>query len=426
MMSIRIETIEQLRDSSLVEKVLDRLRRTTNPRNFAFKKRCKVLDGKPVLITAPPGRKVKSSLLRNLRLGTPTLKGIVHREQQTLVFTFNKDVNKSDTARWISKCMHDAKSPVPLKHIIILGPKDKNSAPMTDEAPLPQSSSEENPKTALEHGDPILDQEIEEIEEEIKHTTPFNVDFEEEEEIEVLSTETLREPSTLDELAVKHISSKKITWLEDTEFTIQNLENQIQSVNERLEMIEEQLNQSQTEKFAVEKALDTQVKTSKSPQENPWTLLIQDCMASSMTLDGFREVLDQSMLATNTLLKELQFLSDDDEMLAWKTIRLYCIEMGTQWTYNQHSDLWKTLNAKQSKLIETEEQLESDLNEAQTLLETLEVEQSTLLAQFASRKLSVYNQLYEILKVEPSKNQMLLETLQQRKAMCEGLLEDNL
>ena len=424
-MSVRIETIEQLQDSNLVEKVLDRLRRTTKPRQFAFKKRCKLLDGKPVLITAPPGRKVKSSLLRKLRLGTPTLKGVVYREQQALIFTFKQDVNKSDTARWIAKCMHDAKSPVPLKYIIIVGPKDKTSNLVLSEPSMPLSSSKENPHTSntiLNSEESVFNSEREQ---EIDHHTTFNIDLEgEDEEDEVLSTDTLREPSTLDELMSKHISSKKIKWLENTESTIQNLEHQIQSMNTQLEMIEEKLNQTQTEQISLENTLDIQVQMSTPLPQNPWTLLIEDCMASSMTMDDFRELLDQSILSTTTLLKELQFLSDDDEMVAWKIIRLYCMEMGTQWTYNQHSDSWKELNAKRSTLIGQTEELEADLQKAQTLLENLEIEQSTLLVQLASRKLSVYNTLYEILNVEPSNNQTLLETLQQRQLLCKGLLED--
>ena len=95
-MSIRIETLEQLQNPSLVEQVTDRLRRTTRPRKFIFKVRCKALEDKPILVTAPPGRKVKSSLVRQLRLGTPTLKGVVHREGKVLFFTFTSEVNKKN------------------------------------------------------------------------------------------------------------------------------------------------------------------------------------------------------------------------------------------------------------------------------------------------------------------------------------------
>ena len=51
-MSIRIETLQQLQNPTLLEKVLDRLRRTTQPRQFAYKKRCKVIGDKPLLLTA--------------------------------------------------------------------------------------------------------------------------------------------------------------------------------------------------------------------------------------------------------------------------------------------------------------------------------------------------------------------------------------
>ena len=227
-MSVRIETIEQLQDSSLVEKVLDRLRRTTKPRQFAFKKRCKLLDGKPVLITAPPGRKVKSSLLRKLRLGTPTLKGVVHREQQALIFTFKQDVNKSDTARWIAKCMHDAKSPVPLKYIIILGPKDTKMK--ATEGNKASDSSNPGVLVLIEDNDVSTSNSIPDETDVERHT--------EEVDEEILSPETLLEPSSLDELLHQHISSKKMLWLKETEQRIERLERIIQDQGNILEQLE--------------------------------------------------------------------------------------------------------------------------------------------------------------------------------------------
>ena len=126
-MAVRIETLEQLKNPRLVEQVTDRLRRTTAPRKFIFKVRCKELGDKPVLLSAPPGRKVKSSLVRKLRLGSPTLKGIVHREGKVLYFTFASEVNKKKTQRWLAHFLHKAKSPVPLHSIVILCPSDKKS-----------------------------------------------------------------------------------------------------------------------------------------------------------------------------------------------------------------------------------------------------------------------------------------------------------
>ena len=81
-MSIRIEKLEQLQNPDLLEKVLDRLRRTTQPRHFAFKRRCKIWK-QTIAANCPARTKGKVFSLRQLRLGTPTYKGIVHREGQT-------------------------------------------------------------------------------------------------------------------------------------------------------------------------------------------------------------------------------------------------------------------------------------------------------------------------------------------------------
>ena len=370
-MSVRIETIEQLQDSSLVEKVLDRLRRTTKPRNFAFKKRCKLLDGKPVLITAPPGRKVKSSLLRKLRLGTPTLKGIVHREKQELIFTFKKDVNKSDTARWISKCMHDAKSPVPLKHIIILGPND--SRELTIDASLPEPSS--TPQYDV----------VDSSHHDVEHTFDIESAVHEEDDQEILSSNTLLEPASLDDLFIQHISSKKIQWLKDTEQNIEQFEVQIQDYIRQVDSQEGKLHQLQTSIDRLTDEIKNVQPIAPIAKENPWLSLIQVCKASPITLDALRNIFDVSLLPTQTLLKELQFLSDEQELFAFRNIETYSLEQADLWEISQLSTKEQSLHAQILTQTADHQELELELSQNQEQLDDLETKQFALLLKLSKR-----------------------------------------
>ena len=94
-MSIRIETLQQLQNPTVLETVLDRLRRTTQPRQFAYKRRCKAIGDKPLLLTAHP-TELKSSLLRQMRLGTLSTK-VSYTERVSLIFTFKQGVNPTQT-----------------------------------------------------------------------------------------------------------------------------------------------------------------------------------------------------------------------------------------------------------------------------------------------------------------------------------------
>jgi len=414
-MSVRIETIEQLQDSSLVEKVLDRLRRTTKPRQFAFKKRCKLLDGKPVLITAPPGRKVKSSLLRKLRLGTPTLKGVVHREQQALIFTFKQDVNKSDTARWIAKCMHDAKSPVPLKYIIILGPKDTKMK--ATEGNKASDSSNPGVLVLIEDNDVSTSNSIPDETDVERHT--------EEVDEEILSPETLLEPSSLDELLHQHISSKKMLWLKETEQRIERLERIIQDQGNILEQLELSLHQQEESIRDLDIQLDshTSIETS-APLPNPWIALLKDCQNSSMTLDAFRELLDASSLSTTVLLKELQFTSEDQEIQAFNSIRTYCLDMAKDWSTKQKPTV-ATLKQQHSTSLSLQRQLEIDLNNVQTQLDSSETKQSALMIKLSKRRVEIYQQLHDILTETPSaQTSKWIVLIKQRQQLCQNLIAD--
>ena len=217
-MSIRIETLQQLQNPTVLETVLDRLRRTTQPRQFAYKRRCKAIGDKPLLLTAPPGRKLKSSLLRQLRLGTPTYKGIVHREGQQLIFTFKQGVNPTQTARWIAKCMHDAKSPVPLKCIVIRVPSDSKQRPETD----PNDTNASVPDFDFPEVEdlPNVDNSLEELEE--------------------LNPNNIVEAPTLEGLLQQHTSSS-IRWLEDAKAQIIQYEHDFDALNATIEDIETRL-----------------------------------------------------------------------------------------------------------------------------------------------------------------------------------------
>ena len=67
---------------------------------------------------------------------------------------------------------------------------------------------------------------------------------------------------------------------------------------------------------------------STSPEENPWQVLFQQCQQISLGLDEIRGCLDHSSLNTQPLLAELQFLSDNEEMKAFRLVRDYCTDAG--------------------------------------------------------------------------------------------------
>ena len=400
-MSIRIETLQQLQDPSLVEKVLDRLRRTTQPRQFAYKKRCKALEGKPLLLTAPPGRKVKSSLLRQLRLGTPTLKGVVHREGQQLIFTFTKNVDRTDTARWIAKCMHDAKAPVPLKCIVIHIPSSKNVNTVEEQ-------DEQHVETLVSSAEFDLP-EIEQLP---------NID-DSLAELEELNPGNIAESPTLEGLLQKHTSSKKLRWLKETEAQIIRYEKDSNDLNFSIEKIESDLYRLELEIARLETVLQTESNTIPTVS-NPWNELFEQCQQTNWTLEEIRDCISGSNLDTTPLLKELQFLSDDEEMKAFRIVRQYLTEAAQQWDDASKSPQWQQAQQRYDTIKQNHQQLYMELEAQQKTLEDLEREQENLLQKFSKRKLDVYQKLRSILVNDPTTAEPTMGMIEHRIHQCQS------
>lgn len=143
---IRIETIEQLRNSTLMEEVIDRFRRATQPMNFVFFVRCKQLGG-PLLIPAPPGRRVKSELVRLLKKGNPApYTGTMTRHERKLHFHLDRDPSDS-TKRKLVQHLARVGSPVPLSDIVFTTGSNETSS-SSDQALSVSASIEELKRTA--------------------------------------------------------------------------------------------------------------------------------------------------------------------------------------------------------------------------------------------------------------------------------------
>ncbi len=401
-MSVRIETVEQLQNTKLVEQVLDRLRRTTQPRQFAFKKRCKLLGDKPVLITAPPGRKIKSSLLRELRLGTPTLKGIVHREKQRLIFTFTKKVNVADTTKWIAKCMHDAKSPVPLKCIIIRDPSNANQ-PILENTPEPTDKPLHIPNADLET-------------EQIDELVPQQDDHDEAE----LGLDNISDPPSLDALLQHHISSKKMRWIIETEQALYQWRNELELHTQKGDIAEVRLHTLENNLETLQQSL-SQLPQEEVTEANPWPILYQQCFESDLQLDTFRTILDHSSLNTTTLLKELQFFDQEAEIKALKTIREYCTDRGEIWQQEQLSPEKKQLQERIQHLEVEHTGALINYEMIQETINTLELKIQETLQKLSKRKLSVYQQLRD--KIQGSEESFsVITVLREREQQCHALL----
>ncbi|MEC8276607.1 MAG: hypothetical protein VX026_02760, partial [Myxococcota bacterium] len=90
-----------LDDFKLMRAEYKRAIRSVKPVKFAFKVRCTARESGPVFIVARVGRRVKRSLLKPMKAGSPWVKGTVHREGADLIFTVQKNTNKSLMARKI-------------------------------------------------------------------------------------------------------------------------------------------------------------------------------------------------------------------------------------------------------------------------------------------------------------------------------------
>ena len=398
-MSIRIETIEQLQNPALLEKVLDRLRRTTHPRQFAYKKRCKALGDKPLLLTAPPGRKLKSTLLRQLRLGTPTYKGTVHREEQQLIFTFKTSVNPTETARWIAKCMHDAKSPVPLKCIVIRGPsatKEPTEIETTETDTHPETSDLHLPE--IEYL-PNIDDSLEELEE--------------------LNSSNISETPTLEILLQQHTSSKKLRWLKETEDQIIQYEQDCTALNSTIEDMETDLYELELERTRLEVILQTEPEPI-STGPNPWTELFEQCQQTNWSLEEIRDCIARADLNAGPLLKELQFLSDDEEMKAFRIVRQYSTESAQEWDLGSRSTKWQQAQTQYDTIQQRYQHLSNELEQQQQALERIERNQEQTLQKFSKRKLDVYQKLKSIVLNDQTTPSSTIAMIDHRINQCQS------
>ena len=327
-MSFRIETLEQLKDPVLLEKVTDRLRRTTKARKFIFKIRCKALDGRPVLLSAPPGRKVKSTLVRELRLGTPTLKGVVHREGKILHFTFSSEVNKNKTQRWIAHFLQKTKSPVPLHQILILCPSDlkndtskkdvsktKKTAPKMDEPPPIEDSILDIDWNQESQEEIIEDIDLDEIHKALQSDNELDRMDALQEEMDLLSQIIA---ANVPKIVSSNLQKLRANWETQQERVEEILEKQ-SNIEARMSDFEEEIKQ-----------LEEQYKNEEQMQKNDiWTQKIQawkdlekKIKASDLRMDTLRQLVSESSLSVQTLSKELQFIEDDWD--AFLLIREFC------------------------------------------------------------------------------------------------------
>lgn len=119
-----IEKYSDLDDFSLMRAEYKRAIRSVKPLKFVFKVRCTDRESGPVLIIARTGRKVKRSLLKPMKAGSPWVKGTVYREGADLIFSIQKNTNKTLMARKIYQILTEFKSRIPLRNILIITPKD--------------------------------------------------------------------------------------------------------------------------------------------------------------------------------------------------------------------------------------------------------------------------------------------------------------
>ena len=136
-----INEVAELKDDQLMRFWIRRGVKGKRKSPFAFKKRCRFMDGKPLLIVAPAGKKVKGSLLRATRVGSKTIRGWMYKEDKYLIIETKEasasDANNKKIARYIYAALSKYKVRVPLKSIIVRNP----NAPKANIPPSKQSST---------------------------------------------------------------------------------------------------------------------------------------------------------------------------------------------------------------------------------------------------------------------------------------------
>ena len=120
-----------------------------------------------------------------------------------------------------------------------------------------------------------------------------------------------------------------------------------------------------------------------STGSNPWRALFERCQQTNWSLDEIRDCIGESPLNTDLLLKELQFLSDDEEMVAFRIVREYSREAAQQWDDGSKSSEWKQAKHRHKDIMQIHQQLCSDLEQRQQELDTIEQHQENILQKFS-------------------------------------------
>jgi hypothetical protein len=118
------KTLEDVQDRAKMKASLKSLRRLKRPTPYLFKARCDAMDGDPLLLVSTPGKKLSATLIKEVRLGTRSVRGTVCREGSKLVFTTKSNVNKPQMAKFIARIGTKNAANLPLQRIEIVTPKD--------------------------------------------------------------------------------------------------------------------------------------------------------------------------------------------------------------------------------------------------------------------------------------------------------------
>jgi hypothetical protein len=121
------KTLDEMKDIQQMKASLKRLRKMRRQTAFLFKARCDALDDAPLLWVSAPGRRLNAQLIKDVKLGTRSIRGTVCREGGKLVFTTRSEVNKDKMARVIARIATKHSANIPLKRIQILTPKDQRT-----------------------------------------------------------------------------------------------------------------------------------------------------------------------------------------------------------------------------------------------------------------------------------------------------------
>ena len=128
------KTLDEMKDIKQMTASLKRLRKMRRQTAFLFKARCDALEDAPLLWVSAPGRRLNAQLVKDVKLGTRSIRGTVCRDGGKLVFTTRSEVNKDKMARVIARIATKHSANIPLKRIQILTPKDQRTPKPTSGA----------------------------------------------------------------------------------------------------------------------------------------------------------------------------------------------------------------------------------------------------------------------------------------------------